>query len=111
MRFRLFVLLSGVGFGLAAAGGPSRPEPIASPQGVSRPAEFDPPELLLDGSEFAAGLHPHYADFDGDGKVDQLVGVGNRLLVYRNEGTSARPVYANPTWFDAAVPSAVIPDG
>jgi hypothetical protein len=78
---------------------------------VDRPAEFDPPELILDGPEDGSRLYPHYADFDRDGKIDQVVGVGNRLRVYRNRGTNARPEYATPTWFDEAEPSARIPGG
>jgi hypothetical protein len=72
---------------------------------------------LLDGSEYGR-LYPAFADIDGDGKTDLVVGVtdwdsrnGGRLLVYRNRGTNARPVYAKPTWLDQTVPSARIPDG
>jgi hypothetical protein len=111
MRCRLCVLLSGLGLALVALGGPPRSEPAGGTRGVDRPAEFAPPETILDGSEHGSRLYPHYADFDGDGMVDQLVGVGNRLLVYRNQGTSARPEYGKPTWFDEAESSARIPDG
>ena len=41
------------------------------------------------------------------GKIDLLVGNWlSRLLVFRNKGTNARPVYAKPTWLDETVPSA-----
>lgn len=111
MRFHLCAALSGFGMVLLAVGETPRPQSFARNQDVDRPAEFGPPELILDGSEHGSRLHPHYADFDGDGKVDQLVGVGDRLLVYRNCGTNARPAYAMPTWFDEAEPSARIPAG
>ena len=69
---------------------------------------FDPPEVILDGSEYGR-LYPTFADIDGDGKIDMLVGHWlSRLLVFRNEGTNARPVYAKPTWLDETVPSAKI---
>jgi len=67
--------------------------------------------LLLDGSDISDRMHPTFADFDGDGVTDLLVGVTERLRVYRNLGTNARPVYAKPTWFDEMVPSARIPWG
>ena len=111
MRLRLCMLLSGIGLALLAFGEPSLPAHSDGTQGAARPAGFGPPELILDGLEHDGRLYPHYADFDGDGSIDQLVGVGDRLLVYRNRGTNARPAYAAPTWFDAVEPSARIPAG
>jgi hypothetical protein len=71
-----------------------------------QPTGFDRPEVILDGSE---RLYPAFADIDGDGKIDMLVGTWlGRLRVYRNRGTNARPVYAKPTWLDETVPSAKI---
>ena len=102
MRVHVGVLLAGFGAALAAAGQLPRPAP---------PPGFAPPERLLDGAAFGARLHPHYADFDGDGTVDQLVGVWDRLLVFRNRGTTAAPEYAPPAYFDAAEPSARLPAG
>jgi hypothetical protein len=96
---------------LLVLGDPPEPALSAGTRAVGRPAVFDPPEMILDGSEHDGQLCPHYADFDGDGTIDQLVSVGDRLLVYRNRGTNARPEYATPTWFDEAEPSARIPAG
>jgi hypothetical protein len=110
MRLRLCIALGGIGLALLAAGESPPPRPAGGTE-VSRPAEFDPPEVTLDGSGYGGRLHPHYADFDGDGRIDQLVGVWDRLLVYRNRGTNARPAYAPPAWFDEAEPTARIPAG
>jgi hypothetical protein len=72
------------------------------------PPGFERPELILDGSKYGR-LYPTFADIDGDGKIDLLVGTWDaRLLVYRNCGTNARPVYAKPKWLDETVPSAKI---
>ena len=98
-------------------GGTLRSDPPAATPGADRPIEFDPAVPLLDGPEYGGG-YPAFADIDGDGTTDLVVGVaeresrdGGRLLVYRNRGTNTRPVYAKPTWLDQAVPSARIPDG
>jgi hypothetical protein len=74
------------------------------------PTGFERPELILDGSEYGQ-LYPAFADIDGDGKIDMLVGNWlGRLLVFRNKGTNARPEYAKPQWLDETVPSAKIRD-
>ena len=101
MRLRLSIAVA-----LLAVGGTVRQTPTGTGQQPDRPTGFDPPEVILDGSE---RLYPAFADIDGDGKVDMVVGTWtSRLLVYRNEGTNARPAYAKPTWLDETVPSAKI---
>ena len=102
MRLRL-----GIALALIAIGGTVRPTLPASPQ-PDKATGFDPPEVMLDGSEYGR-LYPAFADIDGDGKIDMLVGNWlGRLLVFRNKGTNARPVYTKPTWLDETVPSANI---
>ena len=111
MRLLLCSLLSAFSLALFAFGQPPRSTAPEGARVTDRPSEFGPPKVILDGSEYGSRLHPHYADFDGDGKIDQLVGVWDRLLVYRNRGTNARPEYAKPVWFDESEPSARIPAG
>jgi len=88
------------------------------------PARLEFERRLLDGSDIGV-LFPTFADFDGDGKIDLLVGVkglgkgrlhdkrfgDGGLLVYLNRGSNARPIYAKPFWFDDMVPSGLIPQG
>jgi hypothetical protein len=119
MRLCLTVLLAPV-----VLGGTLRSDPPGATPRADRPTGFDPPVTLLGGSDYHAFAHvpggyPAFADVDGDGTTDLVVGVtdraeshdGGRLLVYRNRGTDDRPAYAKPTWLDATVPSARIPDG
>jgi hypothetical protein len=103
MRLRLSIALA-----LIAIGGTVRPTPPGTSPQTDKPTGFDPPEVILDGSEYGR-LYPTFADIDGDGKIDMLVGTwSGRLLVYLNKGTNARPVYAKPKWLDETVPSAKI---
>jgi hypothetical protein len=111
MRIRWCAVVAGIGLALATIAGNPRPssrglELVRPPTAVS-----NHPEVFLDGSEHADRMFPQFADFDGDGVTDLMLGVGDRLLVYRNRGTSARPVYEKPTWFDEAEPSARLPCG
>jgi hypothetical protein len=93
---------------LILIGGTVPQTPTGTAQQPDKPTGFDPPEVILDGSEYGR-LYPTFADIDGDGKIDMLVGNWlGRLLVFRNQGTNARPVYAKPTWLDETVPSAKI---
>ena len=103
MRLRLSIALA-----LIAIGGTVLPTPPSTRPQPERPTGFHPPEVILDGSEYGR-LYPAFADIDGDGKIDMLVGNWlGRLLVFRNTGTNAQPVYAKPTWLDETVPSAKI---
>jgi hypothetical protein len=79
------------------------PPPDAKP-----PKGFERPELILEGSAYGR-LYPAFADIDGDGKIDMVVGTWDaRLLVYRNTGTNVRPVYTKPAWLDETIPSAKV---
>ena len=56
---------------------------------------------------------PLYDDFDGDKVPDLLVGQfgGGKLQIYRNEGSAAKPVLKNLTWFKAGADLGVVPAG
>lgn len=81
------------------------------PPGAEQAPGVDAPEVILDGSEIDPTLIPTFADLEGDGTLDLLVGTTNRLLIYPNTGTNDRPEYAEPRWLDESVSSALIPDG
>jgi hypothetical protein len=72
------------------------------------------------GRHLGDNANPWFADFDGDGKPDLLVGQGafssahpenGRLRVYKNLGEKGRPRFGDPLWFDDLVPTGRIPTG
>jgi hypothetical protein len=107
MRYRLLAALVVIGSAMLLIDLP----PAEDSRSRNAAIGFAPPEVILDSWDYGARLHPHYADFDGDGRIDQLVGVQNRLLNFRNLGSNARPVYAEPSYFDEVEPSANLPSG
>ena len=110
-QIRLIGLLASLALLFILFSNTRRSHSHGSLSGETVPFLFDSGEIIWDGSVHRAKLFPHFADFDADGKIDMLVGVGDRLSVHRNVGTNSRPVYAEPTWFDETEPSARIPYG
>jgi hypothetical protein len=110
MRICLCVALAGIGLALATLAETPRPGGRSLEQAPRRTAVVDLPEVILDGVHGDA-MVPQLADFDGDGVTDLVIGMGDRLLVYRNRGTNGRPVYDRPTWFDETEPSVRLPRG
>lgn len=107
-----------VGLGLRAPAAAGDAADLAPPVAVSvggvpidrvKDNKFD----LRDDNSF-----PWVGDFDGDGKLDLLVGQGGHgkangghLRIYRNQGGKAEPRLAEPIWFHDKAPTGVLPDG
>jgi hypothetical protein len=75
---------------------------------------------FLPGDVLGDNANPWFADFDGDGTPDLLVGQGafssafpdgGRLRIYKNLGAKGRPRFDAPFWFDDLVPTGRIPTG
>jgi hypothetical protein len=114
----LAAAVSCVGLGLPVTAAAGDAEDLAAPVAVSvggapiastHDRKFD----LRDDSSF-----PWVGDFDGDGKLDLLVGQGGLgkahggyLRIYRNQGGKAEPRLAEPIWFHDQVPTGTTPDG
>jgi hypothetical protein len=56
---------------------------------------------------------PCYADFDGDGVKDLLVGQfgGGKLRIYKNSGSNSQPKFTDFKYFQAGGAEATVPYG
>lgn len=95
---------------LAPPDAPPRPAGLAPDLAPPVPVLADGKPLDVERSGHAA---PFFADFDGDGKPDLLVGQfdGGRLRVYRNLGTAGAPRFGEFEWFKASEAPATIAPG
>ena len=106
----------GLGLRVPAAAGDAAdlaPPVAVSVGGVPIESTHDRKFDLRDDNSF-----PWVGDFDGDGKLDLLVGQGGRgqpdgghLRIYRNLGGKAEPRLAEPIWFHDQVPTGLTPFG
>lgn len=48
------------------------------------------------GEAFNGSRTPRIYDYDGDGKLDLVIGGNNKIYLYTNKGTKAKPVWADP---------------
>ncbi len=87
---------------------------LAAPPQPDR-GELAPPVRLQAQGEFIQAHHaaPFAADWDGDGRLDLLVGqfVLGRLRIYRNVGTENEPKLAAPVWFQTTKGEGRVPTG
>src|SRR5262249_55178983 len=118
MRVLLALAAAGacVGLGLGGPAAAGDAADLAAPVAVSVGG------VPIDRADYDLGKNdnsfPWVGDFDGDGKLDLLVGQGHRgksdggyLRIYRNLGGKAEPRLAEPVWFHDQVPTGVTPIG
>jgi hypothetical protein len=111
MRKRWIALAAMAAAGLAA-GPPSDIAKDAKPTGeLHRPVRVEAAGKPIDTA--IGHAHPLYADFDGDGVPDLLVGqFGDGLLwLYKNTGTAAKPQFAAGVKFKGGEKGGRVPTG
>ena len=105
-----------VGLGLRTPAAGSDAADLAAPVAVSVDGVLIDSDSKFDFSN--DNSFPWVGDFDGDGKLDLLLGQGTRgkaegghLRIYRNLDGKAEPRLAEPIWFHDQVPTGLTPVG
>jgi hypothetical protein len=99
------VLLRAIMFAMAMPAIPGGANDLESPVPVM--ADGQAIDLGSTGGAMAA---PCYADFDGDGVKELLVGgTGGTVRIYRNHGTNAKPQFKEYTWFKVGADLGRVP--
>jgi len=113
VQLALAAAVSCVGLGLRVPAAAGDAVDLAAPFAVAVGG------VPIDGPDDDRHSSPWVGDFDGDGKLDLLVGQGSRrgksegghLRIYRNLDGKAEPRLAEPIWFHDQVPTGTTPLG